>query len=566
MECIKCKAINSEGQKYCGNCGASMDSNLIPPTDLLGANLSQQIRDALKDQFRDQKVVEIETTQAIATRLSGWAKLLGFFVGIPVALLLVVLGYLGFNTYSDFSNAVKTAKKDTFQRLQEAQKHAKETQQLAKEALKQTQEIITQAQEEAEKMQQDGSRLKAEYEKLHTQLGSLTRVAKDVINLTEKVERIDKKVHLLFEPSEDLSPELQSTLESSFSTLKSYLRKLGFPTEGGQIKIKVGTDFMQDNAYYEEAENRIVLGKNMVDDVEVLLRVYVHNILATSAKKLLGKTIIENPVYRAVEIGLADYFTCSFTGDPLLGEISARKNGRQSIRNLKNNRRFSEVSVATSPTYIWDVCEIWGGVFWNIRQELGKDDADKLIYTTWSGLKSTKALGNFGESFAKALLETANSSMNREQVLKIQTVFKLHLLSFREEIVTAKRSEGKVVYREVKADLMIPDNDPVGLMSSTTVEKAGMVEGISVNVDITHTYLGDLRIILVAPWGDEFVLQDRTGGMTDNLIAIYGTDTIPTMRGLINKDGVGTWTLVITDSAQLDIGKLNKWSLEVIYN
>jgi hypothetical protein len=41
--------------------------------------------------IKQEKVVEIETAEAIATRLSTWANLLGVFVGIPLALLVKIL-------------------------------------------------------------------------------------------------------------------------------------------------------------------------------------------------------------------------------------------------------------------------------------------------------------------------------------------------------------------------------------------------------------------------------------------------------------------------------------------
>lgn len=34
---------------------------------------------------REQKILELETSEQIVNRLMGWAKLFGFFVGIPTA-------------------------------------------------------------------------------------------------------------------------------------------------------------------------------------------------------------------------------------------------------------------------------------------------------------------------------------------------------------------------------------------------------------------------------------------------------------------------------------------------
>jgi uncharacterized protein YoxC len=60
-------------------------------------------------------MVELEITQAIATRLTEWAKLLGYFVVVPLAVFALILGLLGWHTFSDvektFSHATAEVQK-----------------------------------------------------------------------------------------------------------------------------------------------------------------------------------------------------------------------------------------------------------------------------------------------------------------------------------------------------------------------------------------------------------------------------------------------------------------------
>jgi hypothetical protein len=79
--------------------------------------IRQEVGRALDARLRDQKTVEIEIAQAIIVRLSGWARLFGFFVGIPIALLLAALGIFGVKTYSDFSARVNQAKEEALRPL-----------------------------------------------------------------------------------------------------------------------------------------------------------------------------------------------------------------------------------------------------------------------------------------------------------------------------------------------------------------------------------------------------------------------------------------------------------------
>jgi uncharacterized membrane protein YvbJ len=116
VACANCKSQNPDGKRFCGDCGQPLDS-------VFAASpwLRERINEILEEHYKDQKIVEIETTQAIASRLFDWAKLLGFFVGVPVAGVLVILGMLGISTYSDFKTKVGTAETEVVKRLKVAQ-------------------------------------------------------------------------------------------------------------------------------------------------------------------------------------------------------------------------------------------------------------------------------------------------------------------------------------------------------------------------------------------------------------------------------------------------------------
>jgi DNA gyrase/topoisomerase IV subunit A len=114
--------------------------------NLLDVLLPSKIQEIIRQQYKDQKILELETTQAIVTRLSDWSKLFGFVVGIPIALVLVLLGFLGFRTYADFSKQITEA----------------QTQAIAS--------LRSDALATANKLKTEGETLSAQYEKLRNQL------------------------------------------------------------------------------------------------------------------------------------------------------------------------------------------------------------------------------------------------------------------------------------------------------------------------------------------------------------------------------------------------------------
>ncbi|WP_244444088.1 proprotein convertase P-domain-containing protein [Arenimonas donghaensis] len=76
----------------------------------------------------------------------------------------------------------------------------------------------------------------------------------------------------------------------------------------------------------------------------------------------------------------------------------------------------------------------------------------------------------------------------------------------------------------------------------------------SVAVDIRHTWIGDLKVDLVAPDGSTYNLHNRSGGSSDNII---GTYTVNLSSESLN----GTWKLRVNDNARGDTGYINSWSV-----
>ncbi len=118
---------------------------------------------------------------------------------------------------------------------------------------------------------------------------------------------------------------------------------------------------------------------------------------------------------------------------------------------------------------------------------------------------------------------------------------------------------------EAAPNLAIPDNNPAGVSSSITIARAGMVGQLKVAIDITHTYIGDLRITLTSPGGRSVVLHSQLGGGQDNLVFTYDSAApLSPLSALAGQAMQGDWTLRVVDAAAVDVGTLNKWSLMIV--
>lgn len=123
----------------------------------------------------------------------------------------------------------------------------------------------------------------------------------------------------------------------------------------------------------------------------------------------------------------------------------------------------------------------------------------------------------------------------------------------------------QAVHGETAPRLTIPDNDPIGVGSAIALAGAGSVQQLKVGVDITHTYIGDLRVELLSPTGRRAILHGRLAGAEKDLVMTYDSAAPSSvLASLVGQPVTGNWILRITDLAGQDVGKLNKWSIDAV--
>ncbi|MBY0574284.1 MAG: proprotein convertase P-domain-containing protein [Undibacterium sp.] len=100
----------------------------------------------------------------------------------------------------------------------------------------------------------------------------------------------------------------------------------------------------------------------------------------------------------------------------------------------------------------------------------------------------------------------------------------------------------------------IPDNNSAGASSPITVPRTGDSGYFTVDVNIMHTYSGDLTVSLIAPNGKIFVLQSKQGGSADNIIKRFNVNAVTVASN-------GVWKLKVVDSAAVDTGYISSWKM-----
>lgn len=120
--------------------------------------------------------------------------------------------------------------------------------------------------------------------------------------------------------------------------------------------------------------------------------------------------------------------------------------------------------------------------------------------------------------------------------------------------------------REERPDLAIPDSRTAGVVSEIECPIAGRLSAISVAVDITHTYRGDLRIMLSSPGGVVAELKPVDRGDSSNDVRETYTPATTADLARMVQAGVevsGRWRLNVADHLSRDVGRFTSWELDL---
>lgn len=125
---------------------------------------------------------------------------------------------------------------------------------------------------------------------------------------------------------------------------------------------------------------------------------------------------------------------------------------------------------------------------------------------------------------------------------------------------------GRIVIPSTDTPRAIPDSG--SMVSTIDVVDGFCIGDVQVDIDITHSYVGDLIVELQSPGGTTVRLHNRTGGSANDIVQRYDdAGNPPDGPGLLSdfdfSQSVGVWTLRVTDAAAQDTGTLNGWALRI---
>ena len=134
------------------------------------------------------------------------------------------------------------------------------------------------------------------------------------------------------------------------------------------------------------------------------------------------------------------------------------------------------------------------------------------------------------------------------------------------EYADHRRLSGSIAFDYKDTDTLTQTNSPHStifnqrmLSDIIAISDSGIAVASSITVDITHPYIGELTVDLIAPDGTVRTLHNRQGGSTDDINTTYH-------MSLKNTPISGDWTLRITDIFSTNSGTLNSWTFTLYYD
>ncbi len=117
-------------------------------------------------------------------------------------------------------------------------------------------------------------------------------------------------------------------------------------------------------------------------------------------------------------------------------------------------------------------------------------------------------------------------------------------------------------------NLPIPDADPAGVSDVINVPQTGVLSGVTVDIQLTHTWIGDLTVTLTSPAGTAVTLHNRSGSSADDIVGNWPqtlvVDGPGTLDDFLAEGMAGDWTLHVADGVGSDTGTLVSWGLNLL--
>jgi hypothetical protein len=277
--------------------------------------------------------------------------------------------------------------------------------------------------------------------------------------------------------------------------------------------------------------------------------------------------------------GWSDFMAATFLDDPVNGAY-VTGNAVTGVRRAPiDNSPFTYDNVQDGTMLeVHDGGEIWAATLFDIRKVLGAKTTDQLVVT---GMKLTPCNPSMLQARDAIIAadEVLNQGVNRCELFKVFAQRKMGsgAFSFSDDssntVVTSAdvpvdcggppggEITGQPRTFTANVPVAIPDANVNGVSTAIEVPAGLDVQAVLVDLDVAHTFVGDLQIALIAPNGQLAILANREGG-SDRNIEVAGANLSRFFTA--GSAASGRWTLFARDLEAGDAGAIVNFRLTIV--
>lgn len=191
-----------------------------------------------------------------------------------------------------------------------------------------------------------------------------------------------------------------------------------------------------DNAYFSSFDNAVYFGhgdslNDLAKEAAVIYHEYTHSVVH-AVQPFLG-----TQEAGALHEGYADYFACSLTNDPKIGEFVVGQLGQEYLRDLRNQKTYEDYT----GTDVHADGAIWGSTCWRIQDGLGRRVADLLIYESLWYLPQNATFLDASD----AILQADTALFSGEHLEQLERIFedkKIIVVPIETHVIAASAGTG----------------------------------------------------------------------------------------------------------------------------
>jgi Zn-dependent metalloprotease len=270
--------------------------------------------------------------------------------------------------------------------------------------------------------------------------------------------------------------------------------------------------------------------------------------------------------------GWSDYIAASILNNPVIGSYVTGDAVKGIRRAPMDTSPFTYANIKDGTmTEVHDAGEIWAATLFDVREKLGAAVTDRLVV---QGMKLTPCSPTMIQARDAILQADANLNGGANRCA-IFSAFAGRQMGFGASSPNHNSTSTVVlssavptecggqppptgqVFNSTDVPKSIPDNNTTGVTSVLNVPAGVSQTKVTVSVNISHTFRGDLEISLISPDNKTRVLSNRQGGSADNFV-LANSDV---SSSFVGSPGSGQWKLKVRDLAAIDVGTINSWSV-----